>query len=132
MTTKLPPHPIQPTYPDEDGTLRFRENKVVNCLLEEARKHGVDLNFLAMQDLPREDWVQFAQLIGYSVGSFGTISYVTSDDYALVTAPRPNGESDLQARVEILTERLTALKNMLREPIAELYDIHPDDLGAAD
>lgn len=132
MTAKLPPHPIQPTHSDKHGVLRFRNNEVVSRLLEEASKHGIDMNFLRSLDLPNEDWVQFSQLIGYSVSGFGGLSFVTDDDYALATAPRPNGESDLQARVEILTERLNALRSMLREPIAELYDIHPDDLGAAD
>lgn len=35
----------------------------------------MDLNQLALMPFNRDDWNQFAQLIGYSVSGFGDLSY---------------------------------------------------------
>lgn len=78
-----PKHPVQPVITDEHGTYRFKQNAIVRALLD-AGRHGqkMDLNILAEMDFPREDRVQFAQLIGYSVSGFGDLSYVSDRDYA--------------------------------------------------
>ena len=69
--------PMQPIVRDEDGTMRFRKNKLVRYLLDRGPH---DLNYLAMlPDVPREDWEQFAQLIGYSVSGFGDLDYASED-----------------------------------------------------
>lgn len=72
------PHPVQPVEDDGCDVVRFKENKIVRHLLDNG---GIDLNQIARLDFPREDHVQFAQLIGYSVSGFGELSYVSDEDY---------------------------------------------------
>jgi len=71
-------HPAQSIVHDSNGIVRFRENKIVRYLLDHG---GIDLNDLACMKFPREDQIQFAQLIGYSVLGFGTLSYVDEVSY---------------------------------------------------
>lgn len=74
--------PMQPVVTAEDGYVRFQANRAVVALLDAAGKHGLDLNWLARQDdIPRSDYEQFAQLIGYSVTGFGELSYVSDAAY---------------------------------------------------
>jgi hypothetical protein len=68
-------HPLQPLETDQQGRLRFKRNAIVDHL---ARGK---LNDLAMMDFPQEDWEQLAQLIGYSLAGFGTLSYVSDATY---------------------------------------------------
>lgn len=76
-------HPIQPLIVAPDGFTRFKANKVVVALLERAKKgERTDLNDLACMGLGNEDWEQFAQLIGYSIDGWGTLSYVSDKTYA--------------------------------------------------
>lgn len=78
-----PKHPVQPVYTDEHGTYRFKGNAIVRALVEAAEIGSkLDLNMIATMDFSREDRVQFAQLIGYSVSGFGDLSYVKDRDYA--------------------------------------------------
>ncbi len=79
--------PIQPLQYDDDGMLRFRANKIVRYLLDAG---PFDMNKLAMMPgesevyagaFSQEDWEQFAQLIGYSLGGFGELSYVRDKTY---------------------------------------------------
>ena len=59
---------------DAHSVLRFRSNALVRYLLDAG---PFDLNHLALlPNIPRGDWVQLAQLIGYSVSGFGDLSYV--------------------------------------------------------
>ncbi len=74
-------HPIQFLRVDESGIVRFRENKIVRFLLDAG---PFDLNQLAMMNFEDEDREQFAQLIGYSVGGFGELDYVSDEVYELV------------------------------------------------
>lgn len=74
MKRKRPP--MQPIVIDDQGVVRFQQNVLVRRLLDEGRKHGLDLNWLALVDAPRSDHEQFAQLIGYSVSGFGDLPYV--------------------------------------------------------
>lgn len=71
--------PRQPVLLDKAGCPRFRENKLVRYLLDNG---GIDLNHLATKKFPKEDWQQFAQLIGYSVSGYGTLSYADDEVYA--------------------------------------------------
>lgn len=70
--------PMQPVVVTERGILRFRQNSIVYYLLDHG---GIGLNQLAMQSFPREDWMQFAQLIGYSLSGYSELSYVTDESY---------------------------------------------------
>lgn len=71
-------HPIQPLEYDKHGTLRFKENAIVTYLLNTG---GSDMNKLAMMPFSNEDREQFAQLIGYSLGGFGELSYVSDETF---------------------------------------------------
>jgi uncharacterized protein YceH (UPF0502 family) len=127
--TPVAPHPMQPVHTDEHGTYRFRKNKAVRLLLDEATKRGFGMNELVMaNDVDREDMVQFAQLIGYSLSGFGELSYVDDTAYATAHEMLESGESELQARVRVLEAQLAALRGALREPMATLFGVHPDDL----
>lgn len=84
--------PDQPLQRDEDGSLRFRPNEVVRALLDGATERGFDLNALAARccAVDRQEWVQFAQLIGYSQSGWGDLSYVTDEDWNRVDRkPKP-------------------------------------------
>lgn len=75
-------HPIQPLIIDEQGIRRFKRNLVVNRLYEWAAGKGMGMNEMAKwQDIPKEEFQQFAQLIGYSLGGYGELSYVTDEAY---------------------------------------------------
>lgn len=75
---QIAPHPVQPLYRDEQGTTRFKSNRIVRYLLDAG---FTDLNKLAIMNFPQEDYEQFAQLIGYSLGGFGDLSYVRDTTY---------------------------------------------------
>lgn len=80
MTTDLA-HPMQPIGWDGTGVIRFKQNAIVNAMVEECRdRGGLDLNKVAIAvargGFSNEDQVQLAQLIGYSVSGFGDLDYV--------------------------------------------------------
>lgn len=74
----VPNHPVQPLVTDKDGIVRFKANAIVRFLLDRG---SIDLNQLACTPFSQEDWVQFAQLIGYSLCGFGDLPYVDDDHY---------------------------------------------------
>lgn len=85
-------HPSQFVKPDEHKVNRFVSNSIVEWLLDNAHtKDGrkIDMNMLAIQKFDREDRVQFAQLIGYSIDGFGDLSYVNDEDYEQATKDLP-------------------------------------------
>lgn len=69
-------HPMQPIEKDEHGVARFKPNAIVLHLLDDG---PFDMNSLAVKGFSPEDRMQFAQLIGYSVGGFCELSYVTDE-----------------------------------------------------
>ncbi|MDN8612752.1 hypothetical protein [Variovorax ginsengisoli] len=73
--------PMHPLVTDEHGVLRFKENRIVSALLEHSRKHGYGLNETARGVFTPEEHMQVAQLIGYSLDGYGTLSYVTDESY---------------------------------------------------
>lgn len=76
--THQPKHPLQPVILDKAGVPRFRENAIVTFLLDSG---PFDMNKLTVMPFSEEDREQFAQLIGYSVGGFGELSYVSHEAY---------------------------------------------------
>lgn len=120
--------PIQPIVTDEHGTLRFQENAIVRHLLDNG---GIDLSQIAALDFPVEDQMQFAMLIGYSLSGAGDLSYFDNATWEAASAMATRGRTEDQARIENMSAQLKALREELRGPIADLYGIHPDDLGAA-
>lgn len=123
-------HPIQHTERiGQPPVLRFKANAVVARLLNVAYAQGVNLNTMASWSCDREDFEQFAQLIGYSVHGFCDLYYVSEDTKRTVLAMADNPTVDpAQAEAAALREMLDTLREQLREPIADLYNIHPDDL----
>lgn len=120
--------PFQPIEKDAGGFPRFRENKIVSFLLKFAQARETGLNELAMMDFSREDRVQFAQLIGYSVSGFGELNYVSDDDYG-AAVKMSEGKSAEEAQIEYLQGELSGIRESLKAPIARIFGLHPDDLG---
>ena len=121
----MPKHPIQPLEIAEDGVLRFKANKIVQYLLDHG---GIDMNKLAMLDFPREDREQFAQLIGYSHSGAGDLQYFSDETWSAAQQMHETGKTELQARLDDAEDQLRRLREVLREPMAELFHVHPDDL----
>ncbi len=118
-------HPIQPLAEDKSGVLRFKSNAIVEYLLENGR---IDLNALAMLAFAPEDRQQFAQLIGYSLNGYGELSYVSDDAYGAAAKMAAEGLSEKDARIAHLEHELSFVRSALREPMARLFGVHPDDL----
>jgi hypothetical protein len=76
--------PAVPTVPMQPivvvgGVTRFKANAIVSHLLQ--THPTCDMNKLASMDFTDEDRMQFAQLIGYSVGGYAELSYVSDESY---------------------------------------------------
>ena len=115
---------IMPIQPIKDG--RFVPNRIVEKLLEVA---PIDLNDIAVMDFTDQERIQFAQLIGYSVDGFGSLSYV--DDESYEAAERINcelGVTEEQARNVVLRRQLGEARKGVRDAAVALFRIHPDDL----
>ncbi|RWS52723.1 hypothetical protein DN586_22335 [Enterobacter cloacae] len=91
--TKANNLPMQPLVIDSHGTLRFKENPIVRKLLDYATEHGYGLNEIAREEFDAEDHMQLAQLIGYSLSGYGTLSYVTDESYEHAAAAAPQQEA---------------------------------------
>ena len=118
-------HPMQPLVSDQYGAVRFKRNAIVEHLL---RCGGIDLNAIARLPFDDRDREQFAQLIGYSVSVFGSLSYSRPDIVAAADRMAETGESAEAARIAALQQEIDALRDALREPMARLFAIHPDNL----
>lgn len=119
-------HPIQPLEKDRHGTIRFKANGIVQFLLYTSN-HG--LTSIATKDFSQENHEQFAQLIGYSLGEFGELSYVNDETYEAASLMAQNDDVDERdALIETLQTKIDHLRSTLREPMAELFGVHPDDL----
>ena len=119
-------NPIQPLYKDERGVVRFKANAIVRFLLDAG---PIDLNKLAVMEFSADDRMQFAQLIGYSLSGFGELGYVLDDVYAAAEHMSEQSTTEEQARIATLSEVLNDLRAALREPMAQLFGVHPDDLA---
>jgi hypothetical protein len=79
-------HPVQPLIKG-----RFKPNKIVVHLLD----HGpFDMNRLAMLEFTDEDRQQFAQLIGYSLGGYSELNYVTDEAFDRLVVGDPDPADD--------------------------------------
>jgi len=111
--------PIQPIVDN-----RFVENKIVSYLLD---KGGIDMNKLAIMDFPNDDRSQFAQLIGYSVSGWSTLSYVSDEEYNTATTISYEN-AELEARNQALRDTLDELRTSIKSAALTLFKIHEDDL----
>lgn len=107
--------------------LRFKKNAIVRDLLDHGQATGFGLNELACSGkYSNEDFAQLAQLIGYSHS--GASAYLTNDELDASLAAYKAGETVDAARARIAQERVERLRDGLRNVVADLYDIHPDNL----
>lgn len=124
-------NPIQPLMPDAQGVVRFKENKIVQHLLD--THPTCDMNVLARMDFSDDDRQQFAQLIGYSLNGYSELqSYVDDEAYG-AAAYMADGLDERDARIAALEQKLAEMRaavDMMREPMARLLEMHPDDLRA--
>lgn len=116
-------HPIQPLERDEQGVIRFKRNAIVDYLAKDR------LNEIGAMDFSQEDREQLRQLIGYSHSGIPACSAEVWDAAETIYKA---GVSELEARCNHLRDELTALKAAIREPIARLYGVHPDNLLSDD
>lgn len=122
-------NPIQPIVNDEHGTPRFKANAIVRYLLDNG---GLTMNDLARQQFTDDDRMQFVQLIGYSVSGGTGLSYFDDVTKDTVYTQMEEGTTEEQARIQVLEAKLKSIKELMRDGVAELYEIHPDDLGGRD
>jgi len=120
---------MQPMELDDNGVLRFKENAIVTHLLEWAQERGRGMNEIAAMDFSVEDRRQFAQLIGYSVSGYGGLCYVDSLECAAADKMAEGAADERDARIAVLESTWQNVREGMREAIAELYGIHPDDLA---
>jgi len=119
-------HPMQPLEENEQGHLRFKENKIVKDLLDNSRETGMNLNDISCMAYSQEDREQFAQLIGYSINGFDELGYVRESIKALTRASF-NQEITTQLdeknlRIEILEESLKVLGKSIASAHIEAYN----------
>ncbi len=120
---------MQPIIKDKHGTARFKGNAVVERLLEVSQKAGYGLNELSYVDFPKEDQEQFAQLIGYSLGGYSDLSYVS--DTSCETAWRmaaEKSETENEAKIAVLESKLKEVREGVKIAAACLFKVHLDDL----
>ncbi len=87
------------------------------------------MNDLAIIPFDNEDREQFAQLIGYSLSGYGSLSYVSNDSYDTAAYMETNGDNELVAENKVLKEELTELRRHVKEMAVIAFNVHPDDLG---
>jgi len=114
-------HPIQPLI---DG--RFKKNVIVDRILEEG---GIDLNQIALWDVSQDDRIQFAQLIGYSLSGFGTLSYVDDETYCAAELMQNKNKDENVARLEVLHRKMNEIRAGLKAATVAAFEIHPSDLN---
>ena len=129
---------ITATYSPEDNKLRIYASQRLDRETYErvkaagfATPRGMGLNEIAGLDFTDDDRQQFAQLIGYSLSGYSELqSYVTDEAYA-TAAQMAHAVDERDARIAALEQKLAELRaaaDMLREPVARLLEMHPDDL----
>lgn len=122
-------NPIQPLYSDAKGVMRFKANSIVRHLLDTHQ--ACDMNKLTRMEFSDDDRQQFAQLIGYSLSGYGELrSYVTDEAYA-AAEQMADGLDERDARIAALEQKLLELRaavDLMREPVARLLEMHPDDM----
>jgi uncharacterized alpha/beta hydrolase family protein len=79
-------YPMQPIKLDRHGRARFEANPIIEMLQAEGI---IDLNCVAIwcieNNIDNKYQEQLAQLIGYSVDGYGTLSYVSDQSYERAT-----------------------------------------------
>lgn len=87
--------PMQPVEIDNNGVARFRENKLVSLAIDRLPN---GMNTLRMWQATDEERTQVAQLVGYTIGGYAELDYVSDEAYlraeqAAEAAARTGGKS---------------------------------------
>lgn len=98
--------PMQPIVLDDRGRPVFQENPIVRFLLDWAKARGMGLNELQMMSFDNCDREHFAQLIGYSVGGYSELSYVSDVSYNKAEAEAKKTGFPWQQGVEVVDKWL--------------------------
>lgn len=117
--------PIQPVYKDNHGVHRFKENRIVGDVLEHST---LDLNKIAMRDYTNEERMQFAQLIGYSLGGYADLSYASDDSCEIADKMIYEEISEEEAELIYLRSLLKETREKVRYLTASLFKICSEDL----
>ena len=117
-------HPIQPLALDENGVMRFKENKIVRFLLDAGQ---FDMNQLAMMEFSNDDREQFAQLIGYSLSGFSELSYVSDETYEAADLLSQGETCEKDARINSLEQIISETRAGVAKAASALFKIHEDD-----
>lgn len=118
-------HPIQPVALDSNGVIRFKANAIIRKLVDDKL---IDLNEISCWDIPQNDRSQFAQLMGYSLSGYGSLSFADDLTYAAAYNMHHAGMTEQEARLKHLEEVVANLKAALRAPMAELFGMHEEDI----
>lgn len=96
LEAQLNNYPMQPLVLDEDGTLRFEANPIVEWLATEVSDMNQTAAWAAENNVPNKYREQLAQMVGYSVRGYGTLSYVSDESYnrAVAALPQPTEEKN--------------------------------------
>lgn len=117
-------NPLQPIIKDEHGTLRFKKNEIVDYLLENG---GIDLNEIARMPFNNDDREQFASLIGYSLGGFSELGYVSDEAYESAIK-MSEGMTETEARNKVLSKQIEDIRKGLKEIVPIVSKIIQNDL----
>lgn len=117
-----PEMPLQPTAKDEHGTLRFVKNRIVEKLLDDG---PFDLNDIASWGFSEDERFQLNQMLGYSVSGI-PIHY---DKQSVRIEALICSQDERDSLIAHYESQLATLRSCLREPMADLFEVHPDDLN---
>jgi hypothetical protein len=130
----IPRNPIQPFVIDDKGVVRFKENAIVRTLMDYARKgKKLDLNDIAGMEFSQDDECQFAQLIGYSLGGYHELHYVSDEHAQEATAeaikihPDAGGCRDQECNIHCGVRRAPTGEPTPDEPDEDDDDEYEDD-----
>jgi len=115
-------HPIQPLIEDSHGTIRFKENKLIRRLLEQS---GISLNEIGLWDVSKDDFSQFAQLIGYSHDGYCGLEYADRIVADAAEQMCNYGMSEQDARMAALESRVKELETSIRTILYECEEAIP-------
>lgn len=107
-----------------NGVQRFQANAIVCYLLECG---PFDMNHLAKQGFDEEDAAHFAQLIGYSVSRWGSLSYVSDEMWSEAQAAQTlrkdvQRQSTVQCAIEAIDNTIASLA-ALRDVLTDTEDL---------
>lgn len=110
--------PLHNLHIDEQGTLRFKESKIVKYLLDNSEIVPTTIYF------PKEDWEQFSQLIGYSVSGWGGLPYVSDIAYEMVCTKQNSFNKKFEdVYAEQLETETMRLREILKSAMCGIFNL---------